>query len=157
MCSLTNWLLFSLQGRVVPIMRPKKPFPFGLCCLILGLVVFLAGVVLASVFIYRSHFIPQVSWAYRPSNTRQTTRVTQKGRPKVNITLYLGPTSRSQRTACSTAGSSLRTRCTPHWGDGKNWRRMLASSWRTTTSKSAFPCHTLEGATLQISSTTSRG
>ncbi|XP_029970407.1 integral membrane protein 2Cb [Salarias fasciatus] len=45
--------------QLVPIIRPKKPFPAGLCCLAFGLVVFMSGLVLASVFIYRHYFVAQ--------------------------------------------------------------------------------------------------
>ncbi|KAL3988501.1 KRAB domain-containing zinc finger protein [Sarotherodon galilaeus] len=48
------------HGQPVHPVRPKKPFPTGLCCLALGLAVFLIGLVLASVFIYRHYYIPQI-------------------------------------------------------------------------------------------------
>lgn len=47
------------HGQPVHPVKPKKPFPTGLCCLALGLAVFLIGLVLASVFIYRHYYIPQ--------------------------------------------------------------------------------------------------
>uniref|UniRef100_A0A3P9HU66 Integral membrane protein 2 n=1 Tax=Oryzias latipes TaxID=8090 RepID=A0A3P9HU66_ORYLA len=43
-------------GQVIP---SRKPFPIGLCCLAFGLLVFLTGLVLASVYTYRHYFIPQ--------------------------------------------------------------------------------------------------
>ncbi|XP_060940302.1 integral membrane protein 2Cb isoform X2 [Limanda limanda] len=45
------------EQLVLPV-RSKKAFPTGLCCLTLGLVVFMSGLVLASV--YRYYFIPQI-------------------------------------------------------------------------------------------------
>uniref|UniRef100_A0A1A8C6E9 Integral membrane protein 2 n=1 Tax=Nothobranchius kadleci TaxID=1051664 RepID=A0A1A8C6E9_NOTKA len=47
------------HGRLVPIIKPKRPFPLGQCCLVLSLVVFMSGLVLASVYIYRYYFITQ--------------------------------------------------------------------------------------------------
>ncbi|KAK2895264.1 integral membrane protein 2Cb [Channa argus] len=46
------------EQLVLPV-RTKKPFPTGLCCLTFGLVVFMSGLVLASIYIYRYYFIPQ--------------------------------------------------------------------------------------------------
>uniref|UniRef100_A0A665TIM3 Integral membrane protein 2 n=1 Tax=Echeneis naucrates TaxID=173247 RepID=A0A665TIM3_ECHNA len=47
------------HGHPVLPVRAKKPFPTGLCCLTFGLVIFMSGLVLASVYIYRYYFIPQ--------------------------------------------------------------------------------------------------
>ncbi|XP_034038568.1 integral membrane protein 2Cb [Thalassophryne amazonica] len=46
------------EQLVLPI-SPKKPFPSGLCCLVVGLIIFISGLVLASVCIYRNHYVPQ--------------------------------------------------------------------------------------------------
>ena len=54
-------LLFPPQEQLVLPVSPKKPFPTGLCCLTFGLVVFLSGLMMASVYVYRYYFIPQVS------------------------------------------------------------------------------------------------
>lgn len=40
--------------------RSKRPFPTGLFCLAFGLIVFLLGLILASVFVYRQYFISQM-------------------------------------------------------------------------------------------------
>lgn len=60
MCPLTKLLFFFQEQLVLPV-RPKKPFPTGLCCLTFGLVVFMSGLVMASIYVYRYYFIPQVS------------------------------------------------------------------------------------------------
>ncbi|KAF3858241.1 hypothetical protein F7725_011442 [Dissostichus mawsoni] len=39
---------------------PRKTFPTGLCCLTFGLVVFMSGLMLASIYMYRYYFIPQI-------------------------------------------------------------------------------------------------
>lgn len=54
-------LFFSLQEQLVLPVTSKKPFPTVLCCLTFGLVVFMSGLVLASIYVYRYYFIPQVS------------------------------------------------------------------------------------------------
>jgi len=54
-------VLISSQGQLVLPVRHKKPFPTGLCCLTFGLVVFMSGLVLSSIYVYRYYFIPQVS------------------------------------------------------------------------------------------------
>lgn len=54
--------VFVFQGEeelVLPL-RPKKSPLNGLCCLTFGLVVFMAGLVLASIYVYRYYFIPHV-------------------------------------------------------------------------------------------------
>ncbi|KAI3354517.1 hypothetical protein L3Q82_019031 [Scortum barcoo] len=45
------------EELVLPL-RPKKSPLNGLCCLTFGLVVFMAGLVLASIYVYRYYFIP---------------------------------------------------------------------------------------------------
>lgn len=60
-------LWFSVQEKLVLPVQPKKPFPTGLCCLLFGLVVFLSGLVLTSVYVYRHHFIPKVSRPVTPA------------------------------------------------------------------------------------------
>ncbi|XP_032422350.1 integral membrane protein 2Cb isoform X1 [Xiphophorus hellerii] len=47
------------HGRLVPPMKPRKPFPVGLCCLAIGLVIFTLGLVLPSIYIYRFYFMSQ--------------------------------------------------------------------------------------------------
>lgn len=51
------------EELVLPL-RPKKSPLNGLCCLTFGLVVFMAGLVLASIFVYRYYFIPHVRLDY---------------------------------------------------------------------------------------------
>ncbi|XP_029930942.1 integral membrane protein 2Cb [Myripristis murdjan] len=46
------------EELVLPL-RSKKSFLNGLCCLTFGLVVFMSGLVLASIYVYRYYFIPQ--------------------------------------------------------------------------------------------------
>lgn len=60
MTSPLTKVLFSLQGQPALPVRTKKPFPTGLCCLTFGLVIFMSGLVLASIYVYRYYFIPQV-------------------------------------------------------------------------------------------------
>uniref|UniRef100_A0A671Z0J0 Integral membrane protein 2 n=1 Tax=Sparus aurata TaxID=8175 RepID=A0A671Z0J0_SPAAU len=48
------------QGQPALPVRTKKPFPTGLCCLTFGLVIFMSGLVLASIYVYRYYFIPQI-------------------------------------------------------------------------------------------------
>ncbi|XP_029373268.1 integral membrane protein 2C-like isoform X1 [Echeneis naucrates] len=47
------------EELVLPL-RPKKSLLNGLCCLTFGLVVFMAGLVLASIYVYRYYFIPHI-------------------------------------------------------------------------------------------------
>lgn len=47
------------EELVLPL-RPQKSPLNGLCCLTFGLVVFMAGLVLASIYVYRYYFIPHV-------------------------------------------------------------------------------------------------
>ncbi|CAG6006891.1 unnamed protein product [Menidia menidia] len=47
------------EELVLPL-RPKKSPLNGLCCLTFGLVVFMAGLVLASIYVYRYYFIPHI-------------------------------------------------------------------------------------------------
>lgn len=53
----------SFQEQLVVPTSPKKQFPTGLCCLTFGLVVLTVVLVTASVYIYRYHYISQVSCA----------------------------------------------------------------------------------------------
>lgn len=46
------------EQRSLPV-SSKRPFPTGLCCLAFGLVVFMLGLVLTSVYAYRYYFISQ--------------------------------------------------------------------------------------------------
>lgn len=48
------------EDELVLPLRPKKSPLNGLCCLTFGLVVFMAGLVLASIYVYRYYFIPHV-------------------------------------------------------------------------------------------------
>ncbi|KPP62414.1 hypothetical protein Z043_119406 [Scleropages formosus] len=48
------------EELVLPL-RPKKSPLNGLCCLTFGLVVFTSSLVLASIYLYRYYFIPQIS------------------------------------------------------------------------------------------------
>ncbi|MEQ2204239.1 hypothetical protein XENOCAPTIV_010226, partial [Xenoophorus captivus] len=48
---------------VLPLHSKKSPLN-GLCCLTFGLVVFMAGLVLASIYVYRYYFIPHGLTAY---------------------------------------------------------------------------------------------
>ncbi|XP_028833017.1 integral membrane protein 2Cb [Denticeps clupeoides] len=50
---------YSHEELVLPL-RPKKSSLNGLFCLIFGLLVFTSGLVFASTYIYRNHFIPQM-------------------------------------------------------------------------------------------------
>ncbi|KAJ8280388.1 hypothetical protein GJAV_G00053920 [Gymnothorax javanicus] len=47
------------EELVLPL-HPKKSPINGLCCLTFGLVVFMSGLVLASIYVYRYYFIPQI-------------------------------------------------------------------------------------------------
>ncbi|KAJ8367925.1 hypothetical protein SKAU_G00079530 [Synaphobranchus kaupii] len=47
------------EELVLPL-HPKKSPMNGLCCLTFGLVVFMSGLVLASIYVYRYYFIPQI-------------------------------------------------------------------------------------------------
>lgn len=51
---------FQDEEELVLPLRPKKSPLNGLCCLTFGLVVFMAGLVLASIYVYRYYFIPHV-------------------------------------------------------------------------------------------------
>uniref|UniRef100_A0A8D2ZD14 Integral membrane protein 2 n=1 Tax=Scophthalmus maximus TaxID=52904 RepID=A0A8D2ZD14_SCOMX len=48
------------EDELVLPLRPKKSLLNGLCCLTFGLVVFMAGLVLASIYVYRYYFIPHI-------------------------------------------------------------------------------------------------
>ncbi|XP_023700463.1 integral membrane protein 2Ca [Paramormyrops kingsleyae] len=48
------------EEDLAPPLRPKKNPLNGLCCLTFGLVVFMTSLVLASIYIYRYYFIPQI-------------------------------------------------------------------------------------------------
>uniref|UniRef100_A0A3Q2PFV0 Integral membrane protein 2 n=1 Tax=Fundulus heteroclitus TaxID=8078 RepID=A0A3Q2PFV0_FUNHE len=48
------------EDELVLPLRPKKSPLNGLCCLTFGLVVFMAGLVLASIYVYRYYFIPHM-------------------------------------------------------------------------------------------------
>lgn len=52
--------VFQDEEELVLPLRPKKSPLNGLCCLTFGLVVFMAGLVLASIYVYRYYFIPHV-------------------------------------------------------------------------------------------------
>lgn len=52
--------VFQDEDELVLPLRPKKSPLNGLCCLTFGLVVFMAGLVLASIYVYRYYFIPHV-------------------------------------------------------------------------------------------------
>ncbi len=52
--------IFQDEDELVLPLRPKKSPLNGLCCLTFGLVVFMAGLVLASIYVYRYYFIPHV-------------------------------------------------------------------------------------------------
>lgn len=52
--------IFQDEDELVLPLRPKKSALNGLCCLTFGLVVFMAGLVLASIYVYRYYFIPHV-------------------------------------------------------------------------------------------------
>ena len=41
--------------------KPKRSYLNGLCCLTFGLVVFMAGLVMASIYAYRYYYVTQVS------------------------------------------------------------------------------------------------
>lgn len=55
--------VFQDEEELVLPLRPKKSPLNGLCCLTFGLVVFMAGLVLASIYVYRYYFIPHVRHA----------------------------------------------------------------------------------------------
>lgn len=63
---LMKWLLCLQEQLVLPV-SPKKPFPTGLCCLTVGLVIFMSGLVMASIYVYRYYYIPQVSPLFLPA------------------------------------------------------------------------------------------
>lgn len=46
---------------MLPLGTTKRSFLNGLCCLTVGLVVFMAGLVLASIYAYRYYYVTQVS------------------------------------------------------------------------------------------------
>lgn len=50
---------YEHEELVLPL-RPKQSHLNGLCCLTFGLVVFMSGLVLASIYVYRYYFIPQI-------------------------------------------------------------------------------------------------
>lgn len=52
--------VFQDEEELVLPLRPQKSPLNGLCCLTFGLVVFMAGLVLASIYVYRYYFIPHV-------------------------------------------------------------------------------------------------
>lgn len=52
--------VFQDEDELVLPHRPQKSPLNGLCCLTFGLVVFMAGLVLASIYVYRYYFIPHV-------------------------------------------------------------------------------------------------
>uniref|UniRef100_A0A8C7UP19 Integral membrane protein 2 n=1 Tax=Oncorhynchus mykiss TaxID=8022 RepID=A0A8C7UP19_ONCMY len=47
------------EELVLPLRSGRSPLN-GLCCLTFGLVVFMSGLVLASIYVYRYYFIPQI-------------------------------------------------------------------------------------------------
>lgn len=58
--SVFFFFFFQDEDELVLPLRPKKSPLSGLCCLTFGLVVFMAGLVLASIYVYRYYFIPHV-------------------------------------------------------------------------------------------------
>lgn len=58
---LLSCLSCPLQEELVlPLGTTKRSFLNGLCCLTFGLVVFMVGLVLASIYAYRYYFVTQV-------------------------------------------------------------------------------------------------
>lgn len=55
-----GFCVFQDEEELVLPLRPKKSPLNGLCCLTFGLVVFMSGLVLASIYVYRYYFIPHV-------------------------------------------------------------------------------------------------
>uniref|UniRef100_A0A4W5QGX1 Integral membrane protein 2 n=1 Tax=Hucho hucho TaxID=62062 RepID=A0A4W5QGX1_9TELE len=53
-------ILMPYEHELVLPLRPKKSHLSGLCCPTFGLVVFMSGLVLASIYVYRYYFIPQI-------------------------------------------------------------------------------------------------
>lgn len=57
---LIEVVFFSQEDELVlPVRSKKSPFS-GLWCVVLGLVIFLSGLIMASVCLYRYYFSPQV-------------------------------------------------------------------------------------------------
>ncbi|KAL6467940.1 hypothetical protein MHYP_G00236170 [Metynnis hypsauchen] len=48
------------QDELVLPLRPKKSPVSGICCLTLGLVIFMSGLIMVSVYVYRYYFTPQI-------------------------------------------------------------------------------------------------
>ncbi|XP_026999004.1 integral membrane protein 2Cb [Tachysurus fulvidraco] len=51
---------YSQPDELVLPLRPKKSSISGLWCLIPGLVIFISGVIIVSVYVYRNYFTPQI-------------------------------------------------------------------------------------------------
>ncbi|XP_062843933.1 integral membrane protein 2Cb [Trichomycterus rosablanca] len=51
---------FSQDEELVLPLKPKKSPVNGLCCLIFGLLIFMSGLIILSVYLYRHYFTPQV-------------------------------------------------------------------------------------------------
>lgn len=58
------FVLFTLQEELVLPLQSKRSPINGLCCLTFGLVIFMSGLVLASIYVYRYYFISQVSFRF---------------------------------------------------------------------------------------------
>ncbi|KAM9452155.1 integral membrane protein 2C-like [Salvelinus alpinus] len=56
---LINHPMEDEEELVLPLRSGRSPLN-GLCCLTFGLVVFMSGLVLASIYVYRYYFIPQI-------------------------------------------------------------------------------------------------
>lgn len=62
MFNFNAFFFFTLQEELVLPLQSKKSPVNGLCCLTFGLVIFMSGLVLASIYVYRYYFISQVSF-----------------------------------------------------------------------------------------------
>jgi len=60
LCVNISVCVFQDEDELVLPLRSKKSPLNGLCCLTFGLVVFMAGLVMASIYVYRNYFIPHV-------------------------------------------------------------------------------------------------
>lgn len=54
------FFFFEDEDKLALRLQPRKSPLNGLCCLTFGLVVFMASLVLASIYVYRYYFIPHV-------------------------------------------------------------------------------------------------
>uniref|UniRef100_A0A3Q3DJ92 Integral membrane protein 2 n=1 Tax=Hippocampus comes TaxID=109280 RepID=A0A3Q3DJ92_HIPCM len=95
-CKISNPILETAKKTfeddpVLPLWRPKKSPLNGMCCLTFGLVVFMAGLVLSSIYVYRYYFIPHENLFHCKVVYEDSVYAPLRGRQELaeNVGIYL--------------------------------------------------------------------